>query len=103
MSRARDLSAKVFAQRVNEAVYIFNGITPGDGAASTMSTKDVEDNLRAKGYVNGREFRWLSPSKLQVQDSAIDRDILDSIQSRGGKEGVDVSTGVSYYDDDDED
>lgn len=88
MSRATDLSYKIFAQRVNEAVYVFNGITPGDGASSSPSTKDIEDNLRAKGYVAGREFRWLSPQKLQVKDSAVDRDLLDSIYVRGGKDDI---------------
>ena len=87
MSRATEISTRVFSQRVNEAIYNFRGINAGNGA-STASTKNVEDHFRAKGYVAGREFRWISPHKLQVQDSAIDRDLLDSIQSRGGEEDI---------------
>ena len=87
MSRATQVSAQVFSCRVNEAVYNILGHNAGDGGA-TPSTKNIEDHLRAKGYQAGREFRWLSPSKLQVQDSAIDRDLLDSIQSRGGEEDI---------------
>lgn len=88
MSRASELSAKVFSQRVNESVFNIGGhLGMGDGGA-TASTKNIEDHLRAKGYVAGREFRWLSPYMLQIQDSAVDRDLLDSIQNAGGVEDI---------------
>jgi hypothetical protein len=90
MSRASEISTLVFGCRFNEAIYNFAGINAGDGA-SAPSTKDVEDNLRAKGFVNGREFRWISPLKLQVSNSSIDRDLLDSILSRGGAEDIESS------------
>lgn len=83
MSRATEVSAVVFSGRVNEAVYTIVGHhAHGDGGA-TPTTKHIEDHLRAKGYQSGREFRWMSPFKLQVQDSALDRDLLDSIQAAG--------------------
>jgi len=85
MSRASNISARVFSTRVNEAVYDIIG-HPGMGdGGSTASTKNIEDHLRCKGYVSGREFRWISPHRLQVKDSAIDRDLLDSIQSAGSQ------------------
>lgn len=87
MNRAQQLSARIFGMRVNESVYNILGHNAGDGGA-TPSTKNIEDHLRAKGYVAGREFRWLSPSKLQIANSAVDRDLLDSIQSRGGEEDI---------------
>jgi hypothetical protein len=85
MSRATQISAKVFGNRVNEAVYDIIG-HPGMGdGGSTASTKNIEDHLRAKGFTAGKEFRWLSPLRLQVQDSSIDRDLMDSIQSAGSQ------------------
>ena len=82
-----EISALVFGQRVNEAVFNIEGHMAGDGGAAA-STKNVEDHLRAKGYVAGREFRWLSPYKLQIANSAVDRDFLDSVQTAGGREDV---------------
>ena len=97
MSRASNISARVFSIRVNEAVYNIQGHPGmGDGGA-TASTKNIEDHLRAKGYVAGREFRWLSPYVLQVKNSAIDRDLLDSIQSAGGQEDIEhQQTDIDY-------
>jgi hypothetical protein len=89
MSRATTISAKVFAQRVNESVFNIIGNKAGDGGG-TASTKNIEDHLRAKGYVNGREYRWLGPYKLQIASRAIDRDLLDSIQSGGGEQEVEA-------------
>jgi hypothetical protein len=85
MSRATEISAKVFGNRVNEAVYDIIG-HPGMGdGGSTASTKNIEDHLRAKGFTSGNEYRWISQFRLQVKDSSIDRDLMDSIQSAGAQ------------------
>lgn len=85
MSRATQISSKVFGMRVNEAVYDIIG-HPGMGdGGSTASTKNIEDHLRCKGFTQGKDFRWISQFRLQVDDSKIDRDLLDSIQSAGAQ------------------
>lgn len=68
--------------------FIFRGFQPGGmgGGGATASTKNVEDHLRAKGYVAGQDFHWASPLKLHIQQNKVDRDLLDSIQSSGGFE-----------------
>ena len=88
MNRAQRVAFNLFGMRVNEAVFHIAGhLGFGDGG-STASTTNLEDHFRAKGYVHGREYRWISPFKLQIAQDAIDRDILDSIQSAGGVEDI---------------
>lgn len=69
--------------------YVFKGFPSsggGFGAGSTASTKNVEDHLRAKGLIAGQDFQWRGPMTLHIRPSAVNRDVLDSIQSSGGFE-----------------
>ena len=68
--------------------FLFKGFQPGGigGAGATASTKNTGDQLRAKGYVAGHDYMWLTPMKLQIKQSMVDRDLLDVIQSEGGFE-----------------
>jgi hypothetical protein len=68
--------------------FVFKGFQPGgtQGGGATASTKNVEDHLRAKGYVSGTDYHWVSPLKLTIKQNKVDRDLLDSVQSSGGFE-----------------
>ena len=71
------------------ATYVFKGFPSsggGFGAGSTASTKNVEDHLRAKGFVAGHDYEWITPFTLKILQQNVDRDLLDSIQSSGGFE-----------------
>ena len=66
-------------------VYVFRGFT-STGSGATASVKNTEDQLRAKGLVAGHDYHWISPFKLEISRSMIDRDLLDVIQSDSGVE-----------------
>lgn len=69
--------------------YVFKGFPSsggGFGAGSTASTKNVRDHLRAKNLIVGQDYEWVSPLTLDILQSRVDRDLLDSIQSSGGFE-----------------
>ena len=72
------------------SIYIFRGFTGVGGgigsSGATASTKNVEDHLRAKGYINGTDYEWVTPLSLKILQTKIDRDLMDSIQSSGGFE-----------------
>jgi hypothetical protein len=69
-------------------LFQFKGFQPGGigGAGATASTKNTEDQLRAKGYVAGHDYEWSGPHNLHIKRDMIDRDLLDVIQSDGGFE-----------------
>ncbi len=67
------------------ATYMFKGFQTGSSGA-TASTKNVRDHLRAKNLIVGHDYEWVSPLTLQILQTRVDRDLLDSIQSSGGFE-----------------
>ncbi len=66
--------------------FVFKGRGAGDYAGHTPSTKNTEDQLRAKGFVNGQDYEWSGPYVLNIHQSCLDRDLLDVIQSEGGQQ-----------------
>ena len=88
MSRALDIQRRVWETRVgiNEAVFTIEGPKSADYAGSTGRTVNLEDVLRSKNYVEGREFHWEGPYILHMQNDAIDRDVLDHLQIAGARQ-----------------
>ena len=81
--------------------YVFKGFTGvggGIGAnGATASVKNTEDQLRAKGLVAGHDYHWVSPFKLEISRGAIDRDLLDVIQSDSGVESEEDLEGAGGH------
>ncbi len=61
----------------------FRAAGPAGGGA-TASTKNTEDQLRAKGLVAGHDYMWQGPFVLKIRQEVLDRDLMDVIQSEGG-------------------
>lgn len=89
-TRAHRLTERLHTLIQNEdgmTTFVFRGFPSsggGFGAGSTASTKNTADQLRAKGYIAGTDYMWVSPMKLRIQLDKVDRDLLDVIQSEGG-------------------
>lgn len=88
MSRAQELRKQLWEQRIgmNESVFVIKGKQSGDYAGNTPRTVNIEDVLRSKNFVEGREFFWEGPYILHLKDDAIDRDILDHLQIAGAEQ-----------------
>lgn len=89
MNRAQEIQEQIWnVHSFYESVFRFRGpnISGSGETSGTISTKNLEDLFRSKNYVEGREFWWEGPYLLHILDQAIDRDVLDYIETQGGEQ-----------------